>query len=93
MGNHKGYPRTALAAPFNPNQAGLFKGTQRPAFCIGLDAPIMHHKVGNDKGVSFSQPLEVPECQPDQQSLNAKVARLTYPRNVNWTRDEFPADR
>jgi hypothetical protein len=58
--------RATFASPLNPYQASIFERTQRPAFSIGLDAPVLHHQVGNNKGVSLSQSFNVPEGQPDQ---------------------------
>ena len=52
---------TQFPAPLNPYQASFFKLTQRSVFCVGQDAPVLQQKVGDDEGVSFPKPLDVPE--------------------------------
>ena len=47
-------PAGCASPPVNLDQASLFKLTQRPTLCVGLDAPVLQHEVGNVKGVSLS---------------------------------------
>ena len=70
--DHQRHLRTSFSAPLNLYQASVFKLPQRSALCVGLDAPVLQHKVGNDKGVSLPKPPDMPEREPDQQSFHAK---------------------
>ena len=85
--------RAALPLPPHGYQASSFKLTQRSAFRIGLNAPIPQHEVGDNKGIVFTQALDVPERQSDQQCLNSKLARLTHPGNGDGPGDELALDR
>jgi hypothetical protein len=91
--DHQRHLRTPFSAPPNLYQASFFKFTQCSALCVGLDAPVLQHKVGNDKGVSHPKPPDVPEREPDQQSFHAKMARLTHPRDIYGSRNKLPSNR
>jgi hypothetical protein len=46
--------RATFASPLNSYQAGSFEWAQCPTLCVGLDAPVLQHDVGNNKGVGLS---------------------------------------
>src|SRR6516162_4036972 len=85
--------RTAFPTPCNRYQAGFLERTKRPAFCIGFDAPVLHHQVGNNEGIALPQPPNVPEHQSNQQCLYAQAAGLTYPSDIDRSSNEFASDR
>src|SRR5262245_6624998 len=68
----EGHLRAALPLPLHSYQASPFKLAQCSAFRIGLYAPGIQHKIGDDERVNLPQPPNVPEGQPDQQCLYAK---------------------
>jgi hypothetical protein len=54
VSHYKGHLRAAFSPSLNLYQTGFFERPQRTAFCIGLDAPVLHHQVGNNESVGLT---------------------------------------
>ena len=82
----------AFAPPLDLYQPRSFERTQCPPLRIGLDITFLEHKVGDYEGLGLAQPLDVPECQPDQQDRDTEPASLKQPHNIYGASDELALD-